>query len=100
MPTLRNVALTAPYLHNGALATLRDAVAFYATRDTNPERWYPKGADGKVAKFNDLPPQYHGNVNVKEVPYDRKPGQKPRLSDAEIDALVAFLQTLTDKRGE
>jgi cytochrome c peroxidase len=100
VPTLRNVELTAPYLHNGVLATLRDAVAFYATRDTNPERWYPRGADGSVAKFNDLPEKYHGNVNVKEVPYDRRLGQGPRLSERDIDALVAFLQTLTDKRGE
>ncbi|QGM44469.1 cytochrome-c peroxidase [Methylocystis heyeri] len=99
VPTLRNVAVTAPYMHNGSLATLRDAVAFYATRDTNPERWYPKGADGKVSKFDDLPSTFHANVNVKEVPYDRKPGQKPRLSDDEIDAIVAFLETLTDKRG-
>ena len=100
VPTLRNVELTAPYLHNGALATLRDAVAFYATRDTNPERWYPRGADGSVAKFNDLPEKYHDNVNVKEVPYDRRLGQRPRLSESDIDALAAFLRTLTDKRGE
>ena len=99
VPTLRNVELTAPYLHNGVLATLRDAVAFYATRDTNPERWYPRGADGSVAKFNDLPDNYH-NVNVKEVPYDRRLGQRPRLSESDIDALAAFLRTLTDKRGE
>ena len=36
-------------------------------------------------------------VNTSEVPYDRKPGQQPRLDEADIDALVAFLQTLTDK---
>jgi len=100
VPTLRNIALTGPYMHNGVFASLRDAVAFYATRDTNPERWYPKGVDGVVAKFNDLPAKYHGNVNVKEVPYDRRLGQRPRLSEHEIDALVAFLQTLTDKRSE
>ncbi len=100
VPSLRNVALTAPYLHNGSLKTLRDAVAFYATRDTNPERWYPKGAKGKVEKFDDLPAKYRANVNVKEVPYDRKPGQKPRLSDEEIDAITAFLETLTDRRGD
>jgi len=29
-PTLRNVALTAPYMHDGSLATLRDVVSFYA----------------------------------------------------------------------
>ncbi len=100
VPSLRNVALTAPYLHNGSLKTLRDAVAFYATRDTNPERWYPKDARGRVQKFDDLPGKFHANVNVKEAPYDRKPGQKPRLTDEEIDAITAFLETLTDKRGE
>ncbi len=99
VPSLRNVALRPPFLHNGALVTLRDAVAFYATRDTNPERWYPRDANGKTLKFDDLPEKYRGNVNVKEVPYDRKLGQKPRLSDHEIDAIVAFLQTLTDERG-
>ncbi len=100
VPSLRNVALTAPYLHNGSLKTLRDAVAFYATRDTNPERWYPKDAKGKVQKYDDLPGKFHANVNVKEVPYDRKPGQKPRLTDEEIDAITAFLETLTDRKGE
>ena len=100
VPSLRNVALTAPYLHNGSLKTLRDAVAFYATRDTNPERWYPMDAKGRVQKYDDLPGKFHANVNVKEVPYDRKPGQKPRLTDEEIDAITAFLETLTDRRGE
>ena len=98
VPTLRNVAVTAPYLHNGVFAKLRDVVAFYATRDTNPERWYPKDEKGKPKKFDDLPASAHENVNVKEVPYDRKPGQKPRLSEKEIDAIDAFLETLTDRR--
>ena len=40
---------------------------------------------------------FHDNVNVKEVPYDRKPGETPRLDEEEIDAIVAFLQTLTDR---
>lgn len=92
VPTLRNVAVTGPYLHNGVFGKLRDVVAFYATRDTDPDRWFAKGA-----KYDDLPAKHHGNVNVKEVPYDRKPGQKPRLSDAEIDAITAFLETLTDR---
>jgi cytochrome c peroxidase len=96
-PTLRNVAVTGPYFHNGTFTTLRDAVAFYATRDTDPGRWYPKGADGSVEKFNDLPPEYRANVDLEKVPYDRKPGQKPHLSDKDIDAIVAFLNTLTDK---
>lgn len=94
VPTLRNVALTPPYFHNGSVATLREAVEFYATRDTAPRRWWPKGQ-----KFDDLPESDRDNVNVSEVPYDRKPGQKPRLTEHEIDAITAFLQTLTDRRA-
>ena len=90
-PTLRNVTITAPYMHNGLFDHLRDAVAFYATRDTDPSRWYPRGR-----KFNDLPAQFHANVNVDTQPYQRSPGQRPQLSNEEIDDIVAFLFTLTD----
>lgn len=49
-PTLRNLSLTGPYMHDGSLATLRDVVDFYAEIDTtrlhaqgetllNPQRW-------------------------------------------------------------
>ena len=96
VPTLRNVAVTGPYLHNGVFTKLRDVVAFYATRDTNPARWYPKAKQ----KFNDLPSKYRDNVNIEEVPYDRKIGEKPRLNEAEIDAIVAFLETLTDRPAD
>jgi cytochrome c peroxidase len=99
VPTLRNVAVTGPWLHNGVFSNLRDVVAFYATRDTDPRRWYPKVAKGKVEKFNDLPADAQKNVNTDEVPYDRKRGQKPRLSEKDVDAIVAFLQTLTDKKN-
>jgi cytochrome c peroxidase len=47
-----------------------------------------------------LPLKYRDNVNVEEVPYDRKVGEKPRLNDAEIDAIVAFLETLTDRPAD
>jgi cytochrome c peroxidase len=96
VPTLRNVARTGPYMHNGVFKSLRDVVEFYVTRDTNPERWYPTVA-GVTQKFDDLPPEYLGNVNTSEVPYDRLPGEEPRLSSAEIDQVVAFLQTLSDR---
>lgn len=96
-PTLRNIAVTGPYLHNGVFKRLRDVVAFYATRDTNPAHWYGKNGKGMPVKYDDLPQKYHENVNTKEVPYDRKPGQKPRLKDKEIDAIVVFLETLTDR---
>ncbi|MDR3375374.1 MAG: cytochrome c peroxidase, partial [Ancalomicrobiaceae bacterium] len=97
VPSLRNVAITGPYFHNGVFSSLRDAVAFYVTRDTEPQLWFPRIEAGKVEKYNDLPAQYHANVNTEEVPYDRKPGQKPRLNEAEVDAIVAFLKTLTDR---
>jgi cytochrome c peroxidase len=95
VPTLRNVALTAPYFHNGKFKTLREVVSFYVRRDTNPEEWYPSGANG-IEKFNDLPPEYRGNVNTTEVPYNRKLGDQPALDSDEIDDVVAFLNTLTD----
>ena len=94
VPTLRNVALTAPYFHNGAVATLQDAVAFYATRDTDPARWYPI-LGNVVDKFNDLPAAYRGNVN-QLPPFGQQPGQPSRLSAQDVQDLVAFLRTLTD----
>jgi cytochrome c peroxidase len=96
VPTLRNVATRKVFFHNGQFKTLRDALRFYVRRDTNPEEFYPVGEDGAVQKFDDLPVDLHGNVNTEEVPYDRKPGQAPRLTEAELDDLEAFLNTLTD----
>ncbi|MBV6319339.1 cytochrome-c peroxidase [Duganella violaceipulchra] len=96
VPTLRNVATRQTFFHNGAFDNLKDVVAFYVRRDTNPEEWYPTGADGVVQKFNDLPPQYRKNVNTTEVPYNRQPGMAPALSPGEIDDVVKFLGTLTD----
>jgi cytochrome c peroxidase len=89
-PTLRNISLTAPYMHNGGFATLREAVAFYATRDTDPAQWYPDGR-----KFDDLPSELHGSVDLDTPPYHRT-GKRPALKDDEIDDIVAFLNTLTD----
>jgi cytochrome c peroxidase len=66
VPGLRNVALTAPYMHNGSLATLRDVVLHYS--DLNEERLH---ADGERI----LRPL--------------------KLSPQEVDDLVAFLESLT-----
>ncbi|MDX8466222.1 cytochrome-c peroxidase [Mesorhizobium sp. VK23B] len=95
-PTLRNVALRKSFFHNGYFHTLREAVAFYASRDTDPGRWYPKNADGMVEKFDDLPKAYRGTLNTDPPFNGKKPGDKPALTDAEIDDIVAFLGTLTD----
>ncbi len=113
VPTLRNVAVTAPYFHNGRFATLEDAVGFYVRRDTDPEQFYPVAADGSVTKFDDLPALYGGqflvdinsigsdagyagNVNTSEIPYNRKLGGSPALTAQEIKDLITFLCTLTD----
>lgn len=97
VPSLRNVAITAPYFHNGKFNTLREVVSFYVRRDTNPEEWYPPKNDGSGAdKFDDLPPEYRANVNTSEVPYNRQLGDQPALTSDEIDDVVAFLNTLTD----
>lgn len=94
-PTLRNVALRHRYFHNGVFHSLHDAVAFYATRETDPGRWYPKDSNGKPIKYNDLPPQYRANIN-NDPPFSPLPGNKPRLTETEINDIVTFLKTLTD----
>jgi len=90
-PSLRNVAIRKSYMHNGAFSSLRDVVSFYATRSTNPGRWYKHGV-----VFDDLPAKYRQNVNVDKAPYNRHEGEAPSLDDGDIDAIVAFLGTLTD----
>jgi len=113
VPTLRNIAVTAPYFHNGRFTTLKDAIGFYVRRDTNPEEWYPANPDGTVTKFDDLPAVYGGqfvvtpgvagsdagylgNVNTSEIPYNRHIGDTPALAPDEIDDVITFLCTLTD----
>lgn len=114
VPSLRNAALTAPYFHNGAFATLAEAIRFYVRRDTDPAQWYPAAAHAsEIVKFDDLPAAfgghfvvdldvagsdagYRGNVNTVEVPYDRRLGDSPALNDEEIAKVVAFVCTLTD----
>lgn len=91
-PSLRNVALRPSYMHNGVFTSLRDVVSFYATRASNPKRWYGSG------KFDDLPPKYHEYVNTNAAPYNQNEGDAPALSEHEIDAVVAFLGTLTDEQ--
>lgn len=72
--TLRNISRTAPYMHNGVFDNLRDAIAFYNTRDTE-KKW------GK--------PDVEHNVNKDEL-------GDLKLSDADIDDIAAFLKTLDD----
>jgi cytochrome c peroxidase len=66
-PTLRNIAETAPYMHDGRFSTLREVVTYYSTLE---------GAS--FAAFGVTPP-------IRPL----------RLSEREIDDLVAFLKSLT-----
>lgn len=94
-PSLRNTALRDAYFHNGVFHSLREVLHFYNERDRFPEKWYSRNPDGSVHVFDDLPPGALNNVD-HDPPLDRKPGDPPALTEAEIDDLIAFLQTLTD----
>jgi cytochrome c peroxidase len=94
-PSLRNVALRRSFFHNGVFHGLQQVVEFYVQRDLAPAKWYPRDARGRVQRYDDLAPEYQANVN-RDPPFDRKPGDVPALSTAEIQDVVAFLRTLTD----
>ena len=68
--TLRNIAVTAPYMHDGSLQTLRDVVVHYNN-------------GGKSKEADQVNPFLSGGIRPLA------------LSDQEIDDLVAFLEALT-----
>jgi cytochrome c peroxidase len=89
-PSLRNVAVTPPDMHNGVFKDLRTVVLFYnkynsraPARQINPETGEP-WADSEVPE----------NLSMELLE------SGPALDDRRIDALVAFMKTLTDQRYE
>jgi len=91
MSSLRNAAERKAWMHNGFFKDLRDVVSFYATRNSDPKRWYgPKGI------ANDLPIAYVGNIINDRVPFNRPASAGPALTEREIDDVVAFIKTLSD----
>ncbi len=86
-PTLRNVAITGPYMHNGVFKDLRTVIAFYDQYNNHKRTLNPE--TGK----NWQDPEVAENLNLKEL-------RAKKLTDVKIDALVAFLKILTDKRYE
>jgi cytochrome c peroxidase len=94
-PTLRNVATRRAFFHNGVFHRLRDVIRFYAERDTQPQKWYPLEAGRAALKFDDLPVQYRGNVDM-QPPFGGHPGEAPAFEDPDIEDIEAFLNTLTD----
>ena len=95
-PTLRNAAVRKVFFHNGVFHTLQEVMDFYNFRDTNPDKVYPVGADGKAQKYNDLPPQYHANIDIADPPFNRHLGDPPAMTAQDEADIIAFLQTLTD----
>jgi cytochrome c peroxidase len=95
-PSLRNVATRHAFFHNGVFASLQQVLDFYNFRDTEPQKTYPRRADGSLARFNDLPPQFHGNIDVTDPPFDRKRGETPAMTALDEADIIAFLRTLTD----
>ncbi len=90
VPTLRNVAVTGPYMHNGVFQDLRTVVKFYNKYNSrsqpsqiNPESKQPWGE-----------PEVADTVSLKELEIG------DALNSKRIDALVAFMKTLTDARYE
>ena len=76
-PTLRNVAkgeANKRFMHNGVLKSLKEVVHFYNTRDTDP-RW--------------AAPEFPATMNTRRV-------GRLRLTNAQEDAIVAFMRTLSD----
>lgn len=90
VPTVRNVALTAPYMHNGYFETLRGVVDFYNTRDLKPRCPDAFTAEADALRLGCWPrPEMVANVNTDEL-------GNLRLTSKEVDDIVAFMQTLTD----
>lgn len=90
VPTLRNVAVTGPYMHNGVFQELRTAVLFHLRFSA------PDGAAGRVNPETGKPwdgAEVPGTVAEATL-------RAPPLQDSDVDNLIAFLETLTDRRSE
>jgi cytochrome c peroxidase len=93
---MRNITTRKTFFHNGRFHTLTEALRFYVQRDTDPQHWYPVTAQGKVVKFDDLPPILRRNVDIVDSPLTLKQGEKPVWTDQDIEDVTAFLRTLED----
>jgi cytochrome c peroxidase len=93
VPTLRNVdkrpypAFVKAYAHNGYFTSLKAIVHFYSTRDVLPHCQSSYDAGEGTTCWP--PPESTANMNTSRV-------GRLGLSDAEEDAVVSFMQTLSD----
>jgi cytochrome c peroxidase len=81
VPSLRNIELTAPYMHDGRFATLEQVVEFY---------------NSGVVDNPNLPPPLRFPPPPGSPPGISGPVRRLNLSGDQKAALVAFLKTLTD----
>jgi len=95
-PTLRNVATRYAFFHNGVFHSLAQVLDFYGNRDLHPGRFYGHDAAGHVIPYDDLPARYRANVDKVDAPFDRRSGDEPALTRAQMRDVIAFLDTLTD----
>ncbi|MDZ7817619.1 MAG: cytochrome c peroxidase [Aliarcobacter sp.] len=87
VPTLRNVAVTAPYMHNGVFNDLKTVIEFY-DKYNNKERTI----NPETQKVWDEP-EVKETISLKEL-------KAKELNDRKVDALVAFMKLLTDEKYE
>ncbi len=90
VPTLRNIAMTAPYTHNGFFKTLKGVIEFYNERDKKSFCKNTQLIEKQVLHKNCWPlPEVAENINQDEL-------GDLELTEQEIDDLINFLNTLTD----
>ena len=99
VPTLRNVALTAPYMHNGVFNTLEAVLSFYEHAKVRARQ------QGNPALVNTIVnPETNQPFSAPEVDrniaHDVLAGNDVNLTPERIRALECFLLTLTDARYE
>lgn len=93
VPPLRNVELTAPYFHNGAIQTLEDAVRHYNDVPTSLRTFDPSTLPAAMQS------SYHGDqrtIDTVLATLDFRLRTPLHLTDAQVSEIVAFLKALTD----
>ena len=93
VPQLRNVELTAPYMHNGAYATLEAVVRHYNNVDKAVRNYDVTQLDPRLRAT------YHGDnatINALLASLDGRLRAPMNLTDQEIGQIVSFLKSLTD----
>jgi cytochrome c peroxidase len=93
VPALRNVELTAPYMHNGAYATLENVVRHYSNVDKAVRNYDVTQLDPRLRAT------YHGDAGTIDAllaSLDFRLRPPMNFTDQEIGQIVSFLKSLTD----